>query len=134
MNQFLEFVIEGPPVSQQARRKPLREQWMQDVRSAAERVWEEGGPVSEPVSVVVTSFFDSSPLDADNVPKPILDALIGLIYFDDSQVIDLLCRKRELSEGLQVRNPSPDLLESIRKFGQCLHISVSSALSQEVSF
>ncbi len=106
----------------------------EEVRSAAECVWEEDGPVSGPVSVVITYFFDSTPLDVDNVPKPILDALKGVIYIDDSQVIDLLCRKRDLSEGLQIRNPSPDLLESIRRFRQCLHISATSALSQEVSF
>ena len=42
----------------------------------------------------VTYFFDDTPFDVDNIPKPILDALKGLVFRDDSQVYDLLCRKR----------------------------------------
>ena len=67
------------------------------------------------------------------MPKPILDALKGLIYWDDSQVTDLLCRKRELKGELQILNPSRDLLECLLEFRQCLHIAVTNALSQEVS-
>ncbi len=128
-----EFVIGGPPVSQQARRRLRVRQWTQDVRRAAKHVWGEDDPVPGPVMVTITYFFDSSPLDVDNVPKPILDALKGLIYVDDSQVTDLLCRKRELQGELQILNPSRDLLECLHEFRQCLHIAVTHVLRQEVS-
>lgn len=84
--------------------------------------------------MTITYFFDDVPFDVDNIPKPILEALIGLVYVDDSQVSDLICRKRELTEDLQIRNPSPDLLEFLDKSEQVLHISVVNTLSFEVTF
>ena len=50
--------------------------------------------------VSIVYVFDSTPMDVDNIPKPILDALIGLVYFDDSQVIDLTCRMRRWDPDL----------------------------------
>jgi Holliday junction resolvase RusA-like endonuclease len=38
-----------------------------------------------------------STMDIDNIPKPISDALQGLVYLDDEQVTDVLCRKRNLN-------------------------------------
>ena len=49
--------------------------------------------------VVLTYYFKdesrSESLDVDNIPKPILDALSGLVYADDRQITDLVCRKRD---------------------------------------
>jgi hypothetical protein len=59
-----------------------------------------------------TYFFGGASLDVDNMAKPILDALKGLVYSDDSQVTDLLCRKRDLKGDLRIQNPSPVLLAS----------------------
>ena len=61
--------------------------------------------------VVITYYFKRGSLDVDNMPKPILDALNGLVYADDSQVTDLVCRKRDRNRDLQFENPSPVLLE-----------------------
>lgn len=82
--------------------------------------------------VVITYYFKRGSLDVDNMPKPILDALNGLVYADDSQVTDLVCRKRDRNRDLQFENPSPVLLESLEKSDQFLHITVANALSLEV--
>ena len=129
-----EFTIEGPPVSQQSRRRRRVARWTQDVQSAARQYWSVEPPTSAEVMVTITYFFDSAPLDVDNVPKPILDALKGLVYNDDSQVTDLICRKRERNRDMQVLNASPILQESLDRPGQFLHISVSEAQSGEVTF
>ena len=67
------------------------------------------------------------------MPKPILDALKGLVYSDDSQVTDLLCRKRDLNGDLQIQDPSLVLLATLRRSEQSLHIMVARAMSQEVA-
>ena len=82
--------------------------------------------------VVITYYFKRGSLDVDNMPKPILDALNGLLYADDSQVTDLVCRKRDRNRDLQFENPSPVLLESLGRSDQFLHITVANALSLEV--
>ena len=61
---------------------------------AARQEWGVEAPVTHPIMVTITYFFDDIPVDVDNIPKPILDALKGLAFRDDSQVYDLLCRKR----------------------------------------
>lgn len=80
----------------------------------------------------VTYYFDETAMDVDNIPKPISDALKGLVYVDDSQVNDLLCRRRDLSAGLRVVNPSPVLATGFDRGGEFLHIRVDSAPDQVV--
>ena len=129
-----EFVIGGPPVSQQTRRRERVREWTTEVRGAAMRSWDTGPPVSVAIMVTITYFFNGTPLDVDNIPKPILDALKGTIFSDDAQVFDLLCRKRDINEDLQIQNPSPELIEYLQESTQALHISVTEALNREVSF
>lgn len=98
------------------------------------RTWNTDTPVSVAVMVTITYFFNGTPFDVDNIPKPILDALKGTIFSDDAQVFDLLCRKRDITEDLQIQNPSPELIEYLQESKQVLHISVTEALKREVSF
>jgi hypothetical protein len=104
------------------------------VQEVAKRQGNLGSPSTEEVKATITYFFfDYTPLDVDNIPKPILDALNGLVYADDSQVTDLLCRKRDRSGDLRVTDPSQVLLTRLRGQGSFLHIVVDEAMSQEVS-
>lgn len=130
-----EFVIDGPPVSQQARRRRRVREWTREVKDAAESRWDTGSPFAGEVVVIITYFYKGGSLDVDNIPKPILDALKGLVYSDDAEISDLLCRKRDLNGDLQIRNPSSLLLDALRDTEQqLLHITVDSALNQEVAW
>ena len=82
--------------------------------------------------VVITYYFKGESLDVDNMPKPILDALKGLVYADDDQVTDLVCRKRDRDRDLQFENPSSVLVETLGRSEQFLHITVANAPSLEV--
>lgn len=128
-----EFVIGGPPVSQQTRRRTLVKEWTQEVKNVAESSWDTAPPFAGEVMVTITYFFEGGSLDVDNMPKPILDALKELVYSDDSQVTDLLCRKRNLNGDLRIQNPSSVLLDTLRHSEQFLHITVGNALTQEVA-
>ena len=83
--------------------------------------------------VTITYLYKGASLDVDNVPQPILDALKGLVYSDDAQVSDLLCRKRDLNGDLRIQSPSSVLLETLGHSEQFLHIVVDNAPSQEVA-
>lgn len=108
--------------------------WKEEVRSAARDRWTAGSPVAGSVAVTITYFFESGEPDVDNIPKPILDAMKGLVYSDDVQVSDLCCRKRDLTADLLIRNPSADLLEYLRESRQVVHIFVGEASDLEVAF
>ncbi len=120
-------------MSQQTRRRERVAEWTKRVQEVAESHWDREPPFAGEVMVIITYFFDGASLDVDNVPKPILDALKSLIYSDDSQVSDLLCRKRDLNGDLRIQDPSVVLLETLRNSEQFLHISVANALSLEVA-
>ena len=128
-----EIVLFGPPVSQQARRRRLVREWTSEVERVARTHWGTEVPFDGEVMVTITYFFEGASLDVDNIPKPILDALNGVVYSDDSQVTDLLCRKRDLSGDLRIPQPSALLLESLSQAEQFLHIIVTDASSQEVA-
>ena len=48
-------------------------------------------PEIGPIMLTITYFYDAVEIDVDNILKPILDALKGLLYMDDNQITDILC-------------------------------------------
>ena len=128
-----EFVIDGPPVSQQARRREKVRRWKNEVRKAAAQHWPVGElPVAEPVMLTITYFYEDVLMDVDNIPKPISDALKGLVYADDEQVTDVLCRKRNRNTVIRVKSPSSVLTDRLRRGKEFLYIGVDKAPDQEV--
>lgn len=127
-----DFTIAGPPVSQQARRSERIEEWRDAVKEAANQLWLGAPPVESVVMVTVIYFHDGRRFDVDNIPKPILDALNGLVFSDDNQVTDLVCRKLNLDDRPRVVSRSEVLNEAIDNGGQFLHIVVESATEREV--
>jgi len=103
-----EFVIAGPAVSQQTRRRAHRRALIDRVRRQAERHWPGESPQETgPVALTLTYLHGAVGGDLDNIAKPVLDALKGLVLYDDDQVTDLVLRKRSLSAVLTIENPSP---------------------------
>ena len=91
-------------------------------------------PVTDPVMVTITYFFDDILVDVDNIPKPILDALEGVVFEDDSQVYDLLCRKRHVQADLRFERGSQKLLDVLANPKAAVHIKVEAARELEVAF
>ena len=83
--------------------------------------------------LTITYFYEEVFLDVDNIPKPILDALKDLVYSDDTQVTDLVCRKRDLNGDLRIANPSSILAEGFDRGNEFLYVVVENAPDQEVS-
>jgi len=121
-----EFIVDGPPVSQQARRRDRIDAWKETVRNAAKHYWPLGGePVSADVQLKVTYFYLST--DIDNIVKPIQDAMNGLVYLDDRQITDLIVRKRDLTATLHITRSTPILEEGIAKEHEFLFIEIALA-------
>ena len=124
-----EFIVDGAPVSQQTRRRQERlPPWRAAVRAAAALTWPEGDPpVEVPVSVEITHFYEGAPADVDNIIKPILDGIKGLIFADDQLVTDVVSRRRPLA-GPYVADPvSSVLADGIAGNREFLHIRVAEA-------
>jgi Holliday junction resolvase RusA-like endonuclease len=58
-------------------------------------------PTTNSVAIEIINFYEGRAPDADNIAKPIQDALNGLIYADDAQVIDVSSRKRNINGAFE---------------------------------
>jgi hypothetical protein len=76
--------------------------------------------------------FDGVQRDLDNIVKPILDAMKGLVYSDDSQVTDLICRKRRRQDDLQFALDSSIFDDFLTDSNQFLYVRVGGAPDPEV--
>ena len=130
-----EFRIDQTPVSQQARSVQRRSQWQEVVRRSAERHWPAGAtPSAGRLMVTILHFYEGIDLDVDNIPKPILDGIKGLVYGDDRQITDLVCRKRALTENLLFPDLSDLLREGINRGNPFVYIRVAAAPGPEVIY
>lgn len=132
--QPFEFVIKRRPLSQQANstragKKRLKE-WKTLVRQEAEICWTSSHQQADgPVCVTLICLFDGSP-DIDNVIKPILDSLIGLVYSDDCKITDIIARKRKPYGEFDLSRISPTLLEGFDHGGEFTYIHIADAPPQ----
>lgn len=91
----LEFVVFGTPMAAQASTEAKRF-WRERVRAEA-RVATAAAcwlPLDAVVLRVAYFYVDAPAADLDNIVKPIQDALKGIAYDDDIQVIDLVASMR----------------------------------------
>jgi crossover junction endodeoxyribonuclease RusA len=95
-----EFIIDGPPMSAQSRNRGRLAAWKVEVAAAAARRW--SGPLHHGKARVIVTYYhirETAGLDADNMIKPILDALIGVVYVDDRQATHITARNVRLVDG-----------------------------------
>ena len=130
MSLPFEFAVDGVALSQRAEGKG---KWSNHVMHSAAQKWRQQPSVAENVMVTITCFHRNRQFDLDNILKPILDAMKGLIYVDDEQITDLHCHKRVLSEELEARNLSSVLSEALKKSTPFVHIIVDHAPDQGVT-
>ena len=128
-----EFIIDGPPVSRQTRRRNRLREWKRKIREKAESKWPLGElPHAEQLIIKITYFYDEISMDVDNIPKPIADALNNLVYFDDEQLTDNYTRKRNLNDDLRIENPSNVLSSGLSLGTEFLYIVIDEAPNQQV--
>ena len=74
---------------------------------------------------------DDSPPDTDNIIKPIQDALVGLIYEDDSLIADVDSHRRFLSDPLDLTSLPSLLVDGALIGKECVYVRVSRSKSLE---
>ena len=99
--------------------------------SSSTAAWTNGGAVADAVSVTITYYYEDSSPDVDNIIKPIQDALIGVVFNDDDQVVDTKSRKRLIDGSFRIRGASSVLLSAFADGDDFLHIKVDEAPDME---
>lgn len=120
-----DFVVIGTPLSVQASGRS-KARWKAAVQAAAQAAWPLGeAPLTDKLQIQVTCFHDSAPpLDADNMLKPIQDALNGLVYKDDRQLTDTHGALRDLNDRYLLKGVTPALAAGFVAGVPFVHIRV----------
>jgi crossover junction endodeoxyribonuclease RusA len=120
-----EFVIAGPPMSARSHYPDKLADWKARVAAEAALHWRQ--PLFRGnVYVVVTYYHEGvvARLDADNMVKPILDAMTGVVYRDDRQASHIEVRSVNLDDGYMGRDVGKLLATKLMAGGEFLHIRV----------
>jgi len=127
---ILEFLLLRRPVSHQSKSSKNREIWKDFVKTEAEKVWGKQTAIAVPCQLTLAYFCDERPADIDNIIKPIQDALVGLVYVDDSYVTDVDSHRRPLTGTFNLTNLPPLVVSALSAGQEFVYVRVS--LSQAI--
>jgi hypothetical protein len=103
-----EFRIQGPAISARSKNRPRLHAWSAQVAAAAQAAWPiYNPPTADDVEVHISEFSESATKDRDNMAKPILDAMQGIVYENDKQVKRLNVEWCNIEGSYTVRYMSP---------------------------
>jgi Holliday junction resolvase RusA-like endonuclease len=125
-----EFIVVGVPVSHQASDRRRLAAWRQIIRDVAWRYWPAPHlPLDDQLKITVVYYHEgvATRLDNDNLLKPIQDALNGVIYHDDRQIVDTQVRKTSIDGQFYVRGISSILAEGFVRGEGFVHIRIETA-------
>jgi len=101
MTSSVRLVVRGIPVSFRSKRDVVT-RWRNKVAAAAIARVPQLTDSGE-LKVSITHFYRSPPrYDADNMSKPICDALSHIVYEDDRQIVECSCRRVPLSRPVNL--------------------------------
>ena len=126
---MIEFIVEGTPRNHRAQSRP---QWQDKVRAAAPP---QTALLAGPLRLRIDFFFDgNTDLDADNIIKPIQDALQQEVYENDETVVDVCSRKVDRRNPPSMISPPATLDNAlVATTGDFVYIRVAAA-HPEVTF
>jgi crossover junction endodeoxyribonuclease RusA len=127
-----EFCVQGPAVSARAKDRGLLRNWIGRVASAARAAWPPASPpLEEDLTVSISEFSLSSRKDRDNLAKPVLDAMEGIVYANDRQIKRLHVDWRAIDGRFVVRYMSPVVAASFSIGEEFLWVRVSPYVASE---
>ncbi|MEH1836483.1 MAG: RusA family crossover junction endodeoxyribonuclease [Nostoc sp.] len=96
------------------------------MRLEAQKVWKDNSPINKgELQLTLVYLCDEFPADIDNIIKPIQDALVDLVFEDDSLVSDVDSHRRFLSDPIEIKS-LPSLLQRAVLIGkECVYVKVS---------
>jgi hypothetical protein len=124
MVAHLEFVVPGPPVSNQSP-GPNLTTWRATVRGAAMLVWS-NSPLTKELKAVIINFYAGNrpSVDVDNMSKPILDELNNLVYDDDRQIVQVEITHTKIGAAYQVMGARPIIVTGLQAGNQFVYVRI----------
>lgn len=127
---LFEFLIPRRPLSIQAKHKN-KQDWQKFVHTEAAKTWISIAPFTGDLHLTLVYLFDTNPADIDNIIKHIQDALIGLVYADDSFITDVEAHKRSLFGTFDITRCPEELIKGIESGKECVYVRITTAKGLE---
>jgi Holliday junction resolvase RusA-like endonuclease len=128
MAMHLEFVVLGPPISNQQstpQGKSNLTVWRATVAGQAQNQW--SSPVlSGPLKAIIINFHDGNrpSVDVDNMSKPILDVLQSIVYSDDRQIRQAQITHLEIGAPFSIVGVSKIIVNAIQAGTQFVYVRI----------
>lgn len=125
----VEFVVLGPPVSNQSPGRNLTS-WRAVIAGAARLRW--GSPsLRGNLKAVIINFYEGNKptVDVDNMSKPILDALQGIVYDDDRQVVQAEITHVRIGAAFPIVGVRPIIVTSIQSGNEFVYVRVEDEVT-----
>ncbi len=124
MPKHLEFVVPGPPISNQVP-GPNLNAWKATISGAAADGWT-GETLAGEVKAIVINFYDGSKpsLDVDNMSKAIFDEMQAIIYDDDRQIVQAELTHVKIDAAFTIKNASKILVDALQQGNEFVYVRI----------
>src|SRR5438034_8765140 len=132
MAVHLEFVVAGPPVSNQQSTPAGRSNlttWRGTVAGAATLNWP-NLPLTGDLKAILINFYAGNrpSVDVDNMSKPILDVMQNLVYGDDRQIVQAEITHLKIGAAFAIMGVRPMIVNSIQSGNQFVYVRIEDAV------
>jgi Holliday junction resolvase RusA-like endonuclease len=120
----LEFVVLGPPISNQSP-GPKLDTWRETVETEARSQW--NNPIlNGKLKAILINFHltDKPSVDVDNMSKPILDAMQSVVYNDDRQIRQIEISHVRIDAPFVIVGASPILVGAVQAGNQFVYVRI----------
>ncbi len=133
MAVHLEFAVLGPPVSNQQSSPAGRANltaWRATVAGAAALKWPNPPFTGDLKAVIINFYAGNAPsVDVDNLAKPILDAMQGIVYNKDRQIVQAEIAHLKIGAPFAIAGVRPIIVAGLQAGNQFVYVRIEDPVS-----
>lgn len=126
MAMHLEFVVLGPPISNQQSTPQGRANlvaWSAMVAGEAQDQWAKPLLKGDLKAIIINFYAGNRPsVDVDNMSKPILDAMQGIVYENDRQIVQAEIAHLKIDAPCSIPRVSKILVNALQSGSQFVYV------------
>lgn len=103
------------------------------MRAEAARVWTIPPASAAAFQLTLVYLCNASPVDIDNIIKPIQDALETVVYPADELITDVDSHRRLFTDSFDLTNLPPLLIQGIALQQECVYVRVQAGLANPIA-
>ena len=129
MAMHLEFVVPGPPISNQQSKQAGKTNlvtWHGVIAGAVAPLWGKKAILTGELKAVIINFFagNKPSVDVDNMSKPILDEMQKVVYKNDRQIRQAEITHVKIGAAFSIMGVSKILVNAIQAGSQFVYVRI----------